>query len=369
MARRPKQKENVAAGRVTQVMGAVVDVQFANEEVLPPILNALVTDNNGKKLVLEVAQQLGEATVRTIAMDTTDGLTRGHEVIDTGSPIAVPVGRETLGRILNVIGEPVDEGEPIPPDVERWPIHRGTPAFVDLEPKTQVFETGIKVIDLIAPFVKGGKIGLFGGAGVGKTVVIQELINNVAKAHGGKSVFCGVGERTREGNDLYLEFREAGILENVALTEKEPFYFVNVNGNITVRGNYTVKGADGMITFSTVRGDIAIPAGAKVLSKGNLSLQTYSGNMSIGANGMIGRGSWTPTRLAPQPHWNTATTTPYEAPTPSRLSAAAFKGTRTERNTSARSRNDNPITTARNTGIRSASLVETSTVRAVPPVT
>jgi len=139
------------------------------------------------------------------------------EVLDTGQPITVPVGKPALGRILNVIGEPVDEGPPIPKDAERWPIHRGTPAFVDLEPKTQVFETGIKVIDLIAPFVKGGKIGLFGGAGVGKTVVIQELINNVAKAHGGKSVFCGVGERTREGNDLYLEFKEAHILENVAL--------------------------------------------------------------------------------------------------------------------------------------------------------
>jgi len=150
-------------------------------------------------------------------MSSTDGVVRGMDVVDTGQPITVPVGKPALGRILNVIGEPVDEGPPIPKDAERWPIHRGTPAFVDLEPKTQVFETGIKVIDLIAPFVKGGKIGLFGGAGVGKTVVIQELINNVAKAHGGKSVFCGVGERTREGNDLYLEFKEAHILENVAL--------------------------------------------------------------------------------------------------------------------------------------------------------
>jgi F-type H+-transporting ATPase subunit beta len=150
-------------------------------------------------------------------MSSTDGIVRGMEAVDTGQPITVPVGKPALGRILNVIGEPVDEGPPIPKDVERWPIHRGSPKFVDLEPKTQIFETGIKVIDLISPFVKGGKIGLFGGAGVGKTVVIQELINNVAKAHGGKSVFCGVGERTREGNDLYLEFREAGILENVAL--------------------------------------------------------------------------------------------------------------------------------------------------------
>src|SRR5712672_2430262 len=150
-------------------------------------------------------------------MSSTDGIVRGMEVVDTGQPITVPVGKPALGRILNVIGEPVDEGAPIPKDAERWPIHRGSPAFVDLEPKTQVFETGIKVIDLIAPFVKGGKIGLFGGAGVGKTVVIQELINNVAKGHGGKSVFCGVGERTREGNDLYLEMKESGVINSCAL--------------------------------------------------------------------------------------------------------------------------------------------------------
>jgi F-type H+-transporting ATPase subunit beta len=169
------------------------------------------------RLVAEVQQHIGRNQVRAVAMSSTDGVVRGMEAVDTGGPITVPVGKPALGRILNVLGEPVDEGPPIPATTERWPIHRETPKFVDLEPKTQIFETGIKVIDLIAPFVKGGKIGLFGGAGVGKTVVIQELINNVAKGHGGKSVFCGVGERTREGNDLYLEFKEAGILDNVAL--------------------------------------------------------------------------------------------------------------------------------------------------------
>jgi len=155
--------------------------------------------------------------VRAVAMSSTDSVVRGMEVVDTGSPITVPVGTAALGRILNVLGDPIDNGAPIPANAERWPIHRKRPDFVDLEPKTEIFETGIKVVDLIAPFVRGGKIGLFGGAGVGKTVVIQELINNVAKGHGGRSVFCGVGERTREGNDLYLEFKEAGILEQVAL--------------------------------------------------------------------------------------------------------------------------------------------------------
>ena len=207
-----KQKENVAAGRVTQVMGAVVDVQFASEEVLPPILNALVTDNNGKKLVLEVAQQLGEATVRTIAMDTTDGLTRGHEVLDTGAPISVPVGRETLGRILNVIGEPVDDGPALNVSVTA-PIHAPAPDFVDQSTEAEILATGIKVVDLLTPYPKGGKIGLFGGAGVGKTVLIMELINNIAKAHGGVSVFAGVGERTREGNDLYHEMVESGVIQ------------------------------------------------------------------------------------------------------------------------------------------------------------
>jgi F-type H+-transporting ATPase subunit beta len=164
-----------------------------------------------------VQQHVGQNQVRTVAMSSTDGLVRGMKVEDLGGPITVPVGNAALGRILNVVGEPVDGGEPIPASAERWPIHRHVPDFVDLEPKTTIFETGIKVIDLIAPFVKGGKIGLFGGAGVGKTVIIQELINNVQKGHGGKSVFCGVGERTREGNDLYLEFKEANVLDSVAL--------------------------------------------------------------------------------------------------------------------------------------------------------
>jgi F-type H+/Na+-transporting ATPase subunit beta len=203
-------------GKVVQVIGPVLDIEFEPEK-LPELYNAVTVPVEGGRIVAEVEQHIGRNQVRAVAMSSTDGIVRGMDVIDTGQPITVPVGKPALGRILNVIGEPVDEGAPIPEDAERWPIHRGSPAFVDLEPKTQVFETGIKVIDLIAPFVKGGKIGLFGGAGVGKTVVIQELINNVAKAHGGKSVFCGVGERTREGNDLYLEFREAGILENVAL--------------------------------------------------------------------------------------------------------------------------------------------------------
>src|SRR5207249_4596623 len=207
-------------GKVVQVIGPVIDVEFEPEK-LPELYNALRVDYAGDgtppvHVTLEVEQHIGRNQVRAVAMSSTDGVVRGMEVVDLGQPITVPVGNAALGRILNVLGEPVDEGAPIPPTAERWPIHRETPKFVDLEPKTEVFETGIKVVDLIAPFVKGGKIGLFGGADVGKTVVIQELINNVAKANGGKSVFCGVGERTREGNDLYLEFREAGILENVA---------------------------------------------------------------------------------------------------------------------------------------------------------
>jgi F-type H+-transporting ATPase subunit beta len=209
-------------GKVIQVIGPVLDVEFEPGH-LPELYTALVVERPGEtglpplKLVAEVQQHIGRNQVRAVAMSSTDGVVRGMEVVDSGGPITVPVGKAALGRILNVLGDPVDEGAPIPASAERWPIHRETPKFVDLEPKTEVFETGIKVIDLIAPFVKGGKIGLFGGAGVGKTVVIQELINNVAKGHGGKSVFCGVGERTREGNDLYLEFKEAGILENVAL--------------------------------------------------------------------------------------------------------------------------------------------------------
>ena len=195
-------------GRVRQVTGAVVDVQFSGH--LPAILNALETQNQGTRLVLEVAQHLGEHTVRTIAMDSTDGLVRGQEVIDTGDVIAVPVGEETLGRIMNVIGEPVDEAGPIKSN-ERRPIHAPAPSFVDQATEAEVLVTGIKVIDLLAPYAKGGKVGLFGGAGVGKTVLIQELINNVAKAHGGYSVFAGVGERTREGNDLYHEMIESGV--------------------------------------------------------------------------------------------------------------------------------------------------------------
>src|SRR6516225_7110255 len=195
-------------GRVTQVMGAVVDVQF--EGHLPAILNSLETKNGDNRLVLEVAQHLGESTVRTVAMDATEGLVRGQAVTDTGQPIEVPVGDGTLGRIMNVIGEPVDEAGPIK-SVEMRPIHQPTPAYTEQSTEAEILVTGIKVVDLLAPYAKGGKIGLFGGAGVGKTVLIQELINNVAKAHGGYSVFAGVGERTREGNDLYHEMIESGV--------------------------------------------------------------------------------------------------------------------------------------------------------------
>ena len=209
------------AGRIVQIIGPVLDVEF-DADKLPELYNALEiagTSDSGEpiRVIAEVQQHIGRNQVRAVAMSTTDGLVRGMAAVDTGAAIAVPVGDAALGRILNVIGEPVDNGPPIPASVERWPIHRARPDFTSLEPKTEIFETGIKVVDLVAPFVKGGKIGLFGGAGVGKTVVIQELINNVAKAHGGKSVFCGVGERTREGNDLYLEFKEANILDKVAL--------------------------------------------------------------------------------------------------------------------------------------------------------
>ena len=208
-------------GKIVQVIGPVIDVEF-DPEALPELLTALeIRDaGNGRpplRVVAEVQQHIGRNQVRAVAMSSTDGLVRGMDVLDTGGPITVPVGEAALGRVLNVIGEPVDEGKPIPDSVERWPIHRAPPKFTELEPKTEVFETGIKVIDLIAPFVKGGKIGLFGGAGVGKTVIIMELINNVQKGHGGRSVFCGVGERTREGNDLYLEMQESGVLDSVAL--------------------------------------------------------------------------------------------------------------------------------------------------------
>jgi len=197
-------------GRVTQVTGAVVDVQFDGD--LPFIQNALHTKLGERTLVLEVAQELGEHTLRCIAMDSTDGLVRGQEVVDTGGPITVPVGPETLGRILNVIGEPIDERGPVK-TAKRYPIHRDAPSFEDQATSAEILVTGIKVVDLLAPYLKGGKTGLFGGAGVGKTVLIQELINNIAKAHGGVSVFAGVGERTREGNDLYHEMIDAGVIK------------------------------------------------------------------------------------------------------------------------------------------------------------
>jgi F-type H+/Na+-transporting ATPase subunit beta len=197
-------------GTITQVIGAVVDVKFEGD--LPSILNALHAQNQGKRLVLEVAQHLGENTVRTIAMDTTDGLVRGAEVVDTGGPITMPVGPETLGRILNVVGEPVDERGPITTR-RSMPIHRPAPEFIDQSTESEIFVTGIKVIDLLEPYARGGKVGLFGGAGVGKTVIIMELINNIAKAHGGVSVFAGVGERTREGNDLYHEMIESNVIK------------------------------------------------------------------------------------------------------------------------------------------------------------
>merc|ERR1712176_918897 len=197
-------------GAVVSVIGAVVDVQF--EDGLPEILNALVVDNREPKLILEVAQHLGENTVRTIAMDGTEGLVRGNVVEDEGLPISIPVGQETLGRIINVIGDPIDERGPIPTD-KRQSIHAEAPDFDEMSVEQEILVTGIKVVDLLAPYCKGGKIGLFGGAGVGKTVLIMELINNVAKAHGGYSVFSGVGERTREGNDLYHEMIEGGVIQ------------------------------------------------------------------------------------------------------------------------------------------------------------
>ncbi len=210
-----------SVGKVVQVIGPVLDVEF-DAVSLPELYNALTIKGRSDagdeiNVVVEVQQHIGRNQVRAVAMSPSDGVARGMDAVDTGAAISVPVGAAALGRILNVLGEPVDNGEPIPATAERWPIHRKRPDFVNLEPKTEVLETGIKVIDLIAPFVKGGKIGLFGGAGVGKTVVIMELINNVAKGHGGKSVFCGVGERTREGNDLYLEMKESGVINSCAL--------------------------------------------------------------------------------------------------------------------------------------------------------
>src|SRR4026207_419420 len=215
VAETKKQEKKIAKGvgpkgHVRQVMGAVVDVQF--DEHLPEILNALETENHGNRLVLEVAQHLGENTVRTLAMDSTHGLGRGQAVVDTGEPIAVPVGDETLGRIMNVVGEAVDEAGPLQTAAKR-PLHARAPPHVDASPEAEIRGTGIKVVALLAPYAKGGKIGLFGGAGVGKTVIIQELINNIAMKHGGVSVFAGVGERTREGNDLWLEMQESGVID------------------------------------------------------------------------------------------------------------------------------------------------------------
>ena len=208
------------AGRVVQVIGPTIDAEFEPEH-LPEIYNALALsweddDGTAHDLVCEVAQHIGRNQVRAVAMDATDGVTRGMEVVDTGHPITAPVGEASLGRILNVLGEPVDEMGPVEAN-ERWPIHRKSPTLQNLEPKTEIFVTGIKVVDLIAPYVKGGKTGLFGGAGVGKTVIIMELINNIAQEHGGRSVFCGVGERTREGNDLWLEMKDSGVIDSTAL--------------------------------------------------------------------------------------------------------------------------------------------------------
>ena len=210
----PSQNER-NVGTIVEIRGVVLDAVFPDE--LPKIYSALRISGDGRELIAEVQQHLGDDRVRAVAMDSTDGLARGLEVEDTGQPITVPVGQPTLGRLWNVIGDPIDKGEELPADVKRWPIHRDPPSFRELSPTIEIFETGIKVIDLIAPYVKGGKVGLFGGAGVGKTVLIQELIHNVAREHGGVSVFAGVGERTREGNDLWLEMTESRVLDKVAL--------------------------------------------------------------------------------------------------------------------------------------------------------
>ncbi len=226
-------------GNITQVIGAVVDVKFDGE--LPEILTALECNNGGNRLVLEVAQHLGESSVRTIAMDSTEGLKRGDEVKDTGAPIQVPVGPETLGRIVNVIGEPIDEKGQISTK-ENWPIHRQAPSFNDQSTETEILVTGIKVIDLLAPYAKGGKIGLFGGAGVGKTVIIMELINNIAKAHGGFSVFAGVGERTREGNDLYHEMIESGVIKPEGTGSKAALVYGQMNEPPGARARVALTG-------------------------------------------------------------------------------------------------------------------------------
>ena len=226
-------------GRVSQVLGAVVDVQFDGE--LPPILNALNAEFNGQQLVLEVAQHLGENTVRCIAMDTTDGLTRGQDVADTGDAISVPVGKETLGRIMDVIGRPIDERGDVKTSAS-WPIHRAAPEFTEQSTETEVLVTGIKVIDLLEPYAKGGKIGLFGGAGVGKTVLIMELINNIAKGHGGYSVFAGVGERTREGNDLYHEMIESGVIDLEGENSKVALVYGQMNEPPGARARVALTG-------------------------------------------------------------------------------------------------------------------------------
>jgi len=228
-----------AVGKVSQVIGAVVDVEF--DGAIPDILNALEVDNNGQRLVLEVAQHLGENTVRTIAMDATEGLVRGAAVEDTGAPISVPVGPETLGRIINVIGDVIDEGKPLKAKT-LFPIHRTAPEYVDQSTEAEILVTGIKVIDLLAPYAKGGKIGLFGGAGVGKTVTIMELINNVAKAHGGYSVFAGVGERTREGNDLYHEMVESGVIDTKGDSSKAALVYGQMNEPPGARARVALTG-------------------------------------------------------------------------------------------------------------------------------
>jgi F-type H+/Na+-transporting ATPase subunit beta len=202
-------------GRIEEIKGVVIEASFPNG--LPEINNAITVQLAGETLVCEVQQLLGDDRVRAVAMDTTDGLARGQEVLDTGAPISVPVGPATLGRIFNLLGEPIDLGEDLPADIERWAIHRSAPSVENLTPTTEMFETGIKVVDLLAPYAKGGKVGLFGGAGVGKTVLIQELIHNLAKEHGGLSAFCGVGERSREGNDLWLEMKESGVIDKTML--------------------------------------------------------------------------------------------------------------------------------------------------------
>ena len=226
-------------GKITQIIGAVVDVNFESD--LPEIYTALEVENSGNKLILEVAQHLGENDVRTIAMDATEGLKRGDEVVNTGSPISVPVGPETLGRIINVVGRSIDEKGEVKTK-EKWPIHRSAPKFTDQATETEQLVTGIKVIDLLAPYAKGGKIGLFGGAGVGKTVTIMELINNIAKAHGGFSVFAGVGERTREGNDLYHEMIESGVIKTDGKGSKAALVYGQMNEPPGARARVALTG-------------------------------------------------------------------------------------------------------------------------------